>query len=518
MDAISPHLSVNALTAGESMRRYFFLIITLMLALCLLTSCASCKDDGGLDKFEQLIVSTSSPEEEGEAFADAAYVVVSRSAGFELVSRAVALADTLTAKTGVATFLKYDSEPTVSGTFEILLGYNTRLVAKENFSSLRDGDYICRYDRGCIVLGGRTEEATLAAIDKFESDILPGASYAAIMSKDAHFEVYAEHEIEEFTINGYPIYEYTLAYCGESYEIADVISRYIREVSGYTISHKQKDAYDPQMSRCIWLILDGEGAASIAQRDGNIVLRASDLYGLSLAATTFTSHIGESALGASLRMNIEGNEVLSYAKSELDLAFGFVDNEGKSDFNLLLALANAINNTHNDLFCFYPTKNSLADDIEHNCPSGRSFMSVDLGNGISLPLIYRTNAYLSVTAERRDGTVWINARDLGGKVWHVRIDEPTDDDIRYESDEILLLSDLRIGDGNIDRIATVEYGTHSDKIERLIYSESATCKKSETIAEYSKENGYFGILSLELVERYHEDFIILKDSLKNTFN
>ena len=139
MDAISPHLSVNALTAGESMRRYFFLIITLMLALCLLTSCASCKDDGGLDKFEQLIISTSSPEEEGEAFADAAYVVVSRSAGFELVSRAVALADALTAKTGVATFLKYDSEPTVSGTFEILFCNKTRVVPKKYFEGTAHG-------------------------------------------------------------------------------------------------------------------------------------------------------------------------------------------------------------------------------------------------------------------------------------------------------------------------------------------------------------------------------------------
>ena len=489
-----------------------------MLALCFLTSCASCKDDGGLDKFEQLIVSTSPPEDDGEPFASAIYVVIPRSSGFELVARAQLLADAVSEKTGIATFLKYDSEQTVSGTFEILLGYTSRLVTKENFSALRQGDYICRYDRGYIVLGGRTESATIDAIDKFESDILPGASYAAIMSKDAHFEVYADHEIEEFTLNGYPIYEYTLAYCGESYEIADAISRYIREVSGYTISHKQKDSYDPQMSRCIWLLLDGEGAASIAQKDGNIVLRASDLYGLSLAAATLTSHIGESALGASLKVNIEGNEELFYAKSELDLAFGFIDNEGKSDFNLLLALANAINNTHSDLLCFYPTKNSLVDDIEHNCPPTRTFMSVDLGNGISLPLMYRTAAYLSVTAERRDGTVWINAKDLGGKVWHVRIDEPTDDDVRYESDEILLLSDLRIGDGNIDRIATVEYGTLSDKIERLIYSESAACKKSETVAEYSKENSYFGILSLELVERYHEDFIILKDSLKNTFN
>ena len=89
---IFPRLSASALTAGEDMKRYFLLIITLLLALCLLTSCASCKDDG-LDRFEQLIVSTSSPEDNGEAFASAIYVVIPRSSGFELAARAQLLAD-----------------------------------------------------------------------------------------------------------------------------------------------------------------------------------------------------------------------------------------------------------------------------------------------------------------------------------------------------------------------------------------------------------------------------------------
>lgn len=516
MDAIFPSLSANDLTAGEYMKRYFFLIIMLLLTLCLLTSCASCKDDGGLDRFEQLIVSTSSPEDDGEAFANAIYVVIPRSSDFELVARAQLLANAIAEKTGITTFLKYDSEQTVEGTFEILLGYTSRLVTRENFSTLRDGDYICRYDRGYIVLGGRTEQATLEAIDKFESDILPGASYAAIMSKDAHFEVYAEHEIDEFTLNGYPIYEYTIAYCADSYEIAEAISKYVKQNSGYTLSGKQKETYDPQMSRCIWLVLDsaGDNAASVSAKDGNIVLSAPDLCGLSLAATTFTSQLGEGLSSSSAHVRVEGSRVLSYSKSGLDLAFGFLDNTGKLDLGLLKGLGDALSKTKSDLVCFSPVKNSLVDDIERNCPTTHAYFAIELDNNTTLPVLYSTAAISSVSAERHDGTVWVSATAKDGKTWLVRIEDGSDERFAYRGDEILLLSGARLGDGRIDRIATVEYGPQSEKIERLIYSEDAACTKSESVAEYSGKESYFGIFSMEIVERYDESFIILKDTLK----
>ena len=497
------------------MKRYLFLIIMLLLALCLLTSCASCKDDG-LDRFEQLIVSTSSPEDNGEAFASAIYVVIPRSSGFELAARAQLLADAVAEKTGIATFLKYDSEQTVEGTFEILVGYTSRLVTKENFYTLRDGDYICRYDRGYIILGGRTEKATIEAIDKFESDILPGASYAAIMSKDAHFEVYAEHGIDEFTLNGYPIYEYTVAYCEESYEIAEVISKYVKKYSGYTLSGKQKATYDPQMSRCIWLVLDptGDNAASIAARDGNIVLSAPDLCGLSLAAAAFTSQLGEELSNSSAHVQIEGNIVLSYATREVDISFGFVDNTGKKDFSLLMAIADSVNMSKSELMCFYPAKNSLVEYVERNCPTTHTYLAVDVENDMTVPVLYNSSAFSSVSTERRDGSVWVNATANDGKTWRVRIYDGSKKGVFYHSDEIFVLSDLRLGDGNIDRIATVKYGPQSEKIERLFYCETAVCTKSETVVEYSASESYCGMLSLEMIERYHESFIILKDALK----
>ena len=491
-------------------------IIIAVLALCLLSSCSSCKKDSGLDEFEQLIVSTSSPEEQGEAFASAVYVVIPRSSGFELAARAKALADALTEKTGIETFLKYDSEPTVSGTFEILVGYTSRLISKENFEDLRDLDYICRYDRGAIVLGGRTESATIEAITKFENEILPGASYAAIMSENAHFEVYGEYDIEEFTLNGYPIYEYTVAHCGDSYEIAEVISKYVKENIGYTLSHAQKETYDAQNSKYIWLLLDesDEGVATISAKDGNIVMSASDLYGLSLVATDFISTLGESIADKSARVTLEGSRTLDYSIGNIDIALGFADNTGKSDFNLILNIADAINKSDSELICFYPTGNSLVNHIRNNCPASYTLLTVDVGNAKSVAILYRNDSFLSVSPERRDGTVWVTAVAKDGKSWQVRVDDGSDYPIKYHSGEILVLSGTILGDGNIDLIARAKYGSTSyDKIENRIYSESAACIKSETVAEYSARESYYGMLELELVEKYHESFIILKNTL-----
>ena len=499
------------------MRNRLFLVLVFALSITLIFSCSSCsKKDNGLDEFDQLILSTSGEEVSGEAFADAIYVIIPRDAGVELSASAKTLAESITAKTGVRAFLKYDSEPTVAGTFELLVGYTSRLISRENIGSLRDEDYICRYDRGAIVLGGKSERATLAAIQKFTSDILPGASYASLMSEYAHFEVYGEYELDEMTLNGYPIYEYTIVYCNESYEIADLIQKYLNKNSGYTLSVDADDTYDPQRSKCICLLLDASlgNVARISAEDGNIVIVAPNLYGLSLAAASFASDVCQNVSDGVAHATFEGSVAINYSKSSIDLAFGFADNAGKLDIGLLAGLGETIRKTESNIICFLPVKNSLIDDIKLNCPNSRTFFSLDVGNGMALPVLYNTADFSSVSAEQRDGSVWISAVANDGKTWRIRVDDRSGDSISYHSDEILLLSGTRLGDGNINIISRVTYGTSSAKTENLIYSESAECVEEKTVGEYSKQENYYGIFAMKIVEKYHESYFTLQNTLK----
>ena len=491
--------------------RTLILLLTLVLALCTAVGCSDKKNDN-LDKFDQLLLSTDDPVADGDAFASAIYVVIPRQAGFNLSACARGLVDAIASKTGIETFLKYDYEPTADDSFELLVGYTSRLISQENLSTLRDDDYICRYDRGCIVLGGKSDEATIAAIERFAKDILPGASYAALMSEYAHFESYGDYPVDELTLNGFPIYEYTVAYCSESYEIADLICESIKNSSGYMLTSDVSESYDPQSNRRIWLLLDstlGE-EASISAENGNIILSASDLCGLSLAASTFTSRL----VNADSGVTFEGSTVLDYSQSSIDVAFGFLDNTGNLDVELFVTLSEAIAKIESSIVCFYPLRSALAQHVELSRRNDHTALMVDLGDGMSLPILYKTSAFSSVSTERRDGSVWINATAADGKLWRIRIEDGSDEPIIYNSNEILLLSGSHLGDGLIDRIATVSYGNSFNKTENTIYSESADCIKSETVAELSKEKCYFGIFSVDLVEKYHESFINLKETLK----
>ena len=100
------------------------------------------------------------------------------------------------------------------------------------------------------------------------------------------------------------------------------------------------------------------------------------------------------------------------------------------------------------------------------------------------------------------------------KSWRIRIDDRSGENITYHGDEILLLSGTRLGDGSIDVISRVTYGTTSNKIENLIYSESVECTSSKTVGRYSRQESYYGMLSTELVEKYHESYVALQNALK----
>lgn len=495
-----------------------FRLMLLFLSVALLICAVGCTDkrDDNLDEFESLLLSTSTPAEYGDAFASAIYVVIPSYSGFELVGHAKSLADAISEKTGINTFLKSDSEPTVEGSFELLVGYTSRLISEENLSPLREDDYICRYDRGAIVLGGRSERATIEAINRFKSEILPGASYASLMSEYAYFEGYGEYAIDELTLNGFSIHEYTLVYSRDAYEIADVLLRYIGENSGYWLTTSTAESYEASGTRHIYLLLDenkGSGAR-ISSEGGNVLLSAPDLCGLSLAVSTFISELLEDIPNNAGDCTVEGSRVLDYNVSGLDLAFGFVDNTGNLDIALTSTLGATIRKTESALICFSPTKSSLAKHVRLNAQSGHTYLEVDLGDGIVLPILYKSAEISLIETECRDGSVWINATVNDGKLWRVRIKDVSGESLVYESDEILLLSGSRLGDGHIDRIAEVTYGSSSDKVERLIYSENATCLSGESVGEYSSKNSYCGIFAMELLERYHESYIILKDALK----
>ena len=192
-------------------------LFTVFVLICALTLCSCAKKTDNLDEFEQLLLSTSDGESENEAFAKLLYVIIPKDCSPDVTARATALAEAIEQKTGIETILKYDNVEVDKGQgiIEILVGKTSRLYSSELTRALRIDDYICKYERGSVVIGALSDEATLAAIDRFEADVLPGASRSYFMSESTKIEYFGEYEFDSVRLNGYDIREYNICYNSE---------------------------------------------------------------------------------------------------------------------------------------------------------------------------------------------------------------------------------------------------------------------------------------------------------------
>ena len=172
---------------GNFMKPRVFVLICLCIALLLSLSSCSKKATTDLSEFERLTVDGDA---EQEPFAQTVYLIVPDGASGELVNRAERFAAAITSQTGVPAIVKYDSQPIILGedSLRILIGNTSDVISSDLLKGLRTDDYICKYERGAVVIGGKSDFASILAIEKFEKDILPTASYAFFMSEDAHFE------------------------------------------------------------------------------------------------------------------------------------------------------------------------------------------------------------------------------------------------------------------------------------------------------------------------------------------
>ena len=184
-------------------------VMTAIVVVCALIFLSGCDNgDSGLDDFKQLLSDSAESEESTEkSFAEKVYLIIPRDCSPELSSAAAELAVDITERTDVETVVKYDNESIMlyKNDLQILIGATDRLISREAIEPLRVADYICRWDRGVIVLGGRHDDATVEAIEKFRETVLCGATAEFIMSEDAHFEKIDEYELDSIKLNGYDL-------------------------------------------------------------------------------------------------------------------------------------------------------------------------------------------------------------------------------------------------------------------------------------------------------------------------
>lgn len=246
MENICPRRTVNALITDKRnlLVRVFVCFLIAALTLSLLCACDKDKDGDMYDK----IFSSDTEEDKSLAF-DKYILVLPSDCSADVYSATSALAEKIGTKTTATTELRYDRESRklADGECEILIGKTSRSESTDYLKSFKINDFGYAYREGAILIGGISDSAVLAAIDKFSSDVLVYADEEILMNHDATLFVAGEYDVKKVILCGFELWDYSIIYPKD-----DVLSRLgayrlrdaIVEKSGYFLEVKAENESD----------------------------------------------------------------------------------------------------------------------------------------------------------------------------------------------------------------------------------------------------------------------------------
>lgn len=486
--------------------------VLICVCLCVAFLFFSCnKNTTDLSDFEQI---TFDNEKSATPFADIVYLTVPDSSSGELVSRAEGLAKNITAQTGVGAIVKYDSQPVSLGSesLRILLGNTSDIISAEALKGFRKDDYICRYERGAIVIGGVSETATIAAIDRFEKDILPSSSNGFFMSEDAHFENFGEYELNSLVVNGFNIYEFTIAYgtVGVQSDIASVLGEYISSKSGYVLNVKGYGELDGSAAKIIYLHLDAEidkNTAIIERKDNDFEIRASDSYALSGAVANFVSMIFPEDVGADISVTVDTCTPMKYYPDGASFSLLAQKYENGRAAEFLLALSGALRNFEGDMLCLLGAGEDITEDIKCSIPSGYGALPRE-----SYWLICESDRANGASLKLQDGVKTIQFLSDTDQIWTVYIADSFDGQIgNVGARSIIFLKEDISDTSDIVKIGEITVGSGNEKY--FVYTPRALDSSLSIESFRGEQNDFYMVCcSVKVDMKYHSDFLALKNT------
>lgn len=366
------------------------------------TSCSAA--NGGLDVddvFSQLIISESETDE--PAFAQHIYIIIPNGCSGELSLKARELADGVESKTGILTSLKYDNELTVvpNNSCEILLGHTNRLVSDNALEILRDGEYLCRWEDGALVICGRSDSSTVIAVDRFINEILPISSKYSLMPEAAHFELRTQYEIERITLNGYDLYDYVFIYPDKNEnaekDAALIVRDFINSQSGYFLDVISESEVTSKTVRAIKL-LGSSDKNTISPIASGISLNGTDAYALSCVAARFIEDIrskSDTSVSGALDLSYENNLEFNFDDTTFESVFWFSKANEQEPFRTNFEIISYLRNENVGICIVGNPNKNLKADLELNIKAPIKLQEALLGDR-TIMVIYDESKIKSV--------------------------------------------------------------------------------------------------------------------------
>lgn len=248
-----------------------------------------------VEDFPFVTVTSGGEEESGDSETVSEYskyrVVISRLASGELTSVSRLLVDGIREKTGVYTTISYDDEykRSADGEWVIFVGNVDIDGVREVIRPMRSGDYICRSFEDKTIIGGKHDEASVTAIERFIEEILPASDAQRLIPEGGGFEYSAEYRVSGLYIQSVSIADFDIVVENNrdtaAQAIAYTLQNKISEVFGYWLDVKHGRDNDLGKNICIYTDNTCQAGRSELQYVGyNILLRSADSEGLNRAA------------------------------------------------------------------------------------------------------------------------------------------------------------------------------------------------------------------------------------------
>ena len=389
--------------------------VWLLLICLILCSCA-----GPEPNFEELFSYTESEETSSEPFAQNVYLIIPQGASSVIHARASTLASEIQSKTGVVCTVKYDNEEIISNknNLEILLGRTNRIISREATENLRLGEYVCRWDRGSIVLGGRDEEATLLSIDEFCDKILCGSSGASLMNENAYLENKCNFDVKKATVNGYDLYDFTLAYAEDNdfeRDVALVLRDHIANISGYYLDISPYKSLGSSRKKVISfgdILVDDQSKslypAFVAKSGDDIIIYGKDSYGLSSSAYAFVQQL---ILHTDGNMTADISELIPVDCLNKELRICSIISDGSANLDYIGKLADKLREADSDVILFGKIKTELVELISINLEEQYSYSALPSSDGYVFLTVYDARTVESLECQLGNEGLKISAKD-----------------------------------------------------------------------------------------------------------
>ena len=300
-----------------------FKIICAVLCFSMLLCCVSCNRDGtDRDGAFDILDSLGEGDTSNQKATDHYRIVLSGSCSADVAQRARELEALIEQKTQIDCSVVFDTDQIAArdDVIEILVGNTNRNATALALEDIKARDYVIDVVDESIIIGAFSDLATLEALDRFISDIVPAATPARLMSGDQRTSYTHSYELDGVRLCGFSLSDFCIAYGKKSDHaanaklIADTVAAKSSEIV-YTL------ASDRALGRKEIALLTDEsleyGKAMVYVDEEDVVISANNSLGIAYATEYFVNAVLSNVAEGYATLDIKAPISITYSNDAL---------------------------------------------------------------------------------------------------------------------------------------------------------------------------------------------------------